>query len=71
METEKVTFIVITKSATYLSLFLSPFYHFLIYIFLLKSVRAIRDDHMCSEKYGDDWIEYKKRVPYMFIPYVF
>ena len=34
------------------------------------SCRAIRDDHMCSEKYGTDWIAYKKAVPYMFIPYV-
>jgi protein-S-isoprenylcysteine O-methyltransferase Ste14 len=32
--------------------------------------RAIRDDHMCAEKYGDDWKEYKKKVPYMFIPFV-
>jgi protein-S-isoprenylcysteine O-methyltransferase Ste14 len=23
-----------------------------------------------AEKYGDDWNEYKKRVPYMFIPFV-
>ena len=32
--------------------------------------RAIRDDEMCHEKYGDDWLEYKKRVPYMFVPFV-
>jgi Delta14-sterol reductase len=33
-------------------------------------LRAIRDDHMCAEKYGDDWKEYKKKVPYMFIPFI-
>jgi len=30
--------------------------------------RSIRDDHMCHEKYGDDWIKYKGIVPYRFIP---
>jgi protein-S-isoprenylcysteine O-methyltransferase Ste14 len=30
----------------------------------------MRDDQMCAEKYGDDWVEYKRRVPYLFIPYV-
>ena len=32
--------------------------------------RANRDDAMCAAKYGEDWTEYKRRVPYMFIPYV-
>ena len=32
--------------------------------------RAIRDDEMCAEKYGEDWAEYKRQVPYWFIPYV-
>jgi protein-S-isoprenylcysteine O-methyltransferase Ste14 len=32
--------------------------------------RAIRDDEICAEKYGDDWDEYKRRVPYWFVPYV-
>ena len=30
--------------------------------------RAIRDDETCAEKYGADWAEYKRQVPYMFIP---
>jgi delta24(24(1))-sterol reductase len=30
----------------------------------------MRDDAMCAEKYGDDWQEYKRRVPYLFVPYV-
>jgi hypothetical protein len=35
---------------------------------LLLIHRSIRDDHMCQEKYGDDWQTYKKLVPYRFIP---
>ena len=41
-----------------------------IYFAALLIHRADRDDHMCHEKYGDDWLEYKKKVPYLFIPYV-
>jgi len=43
-------------------------YFYAIYFLVLLVHRAFRDDEMCHEKYGDDWIEYKKRVPYMFIP---
>merc|ERR1711968_400215 len=41
-----------------------------VYFLILLIHRAIRDDQMCLEKYGDDWVEYKRQVPYMFIPNV-
>ena len=43
-------------------------YYYAIYFAILLVHRSIRDDFMCQEKYGDDWDEYKKLVPYRFIP---
>ena len=43
-------------------------YFYAIYFAILLIHRAMRDDHACHEKYGDDWDRYKKRVPYVFIP---
>jgi delta14-sterol reductase/lamin-B receptor len=43
-------------------------YFYAIYFCILLIHRSERDDHMCHVKYGDDWIEYKKIVPYRFIP---
>ncbi len=43
-------------------------YFYSIYFAILLIHRAMRDDHACHEKYGKDWIRYKKRVPYVFIP---
>lgn len=43
-------------------------YFYAIYFGVLLVHRAIRDDAMCAEKYGDDWAAYKKRVPSTFIP---
>mmetsp|Transcript_17375 Transcript_17375/g.35976 ORF Transcript_17375/g.35976 Transcript_17375/m.35976 type:complete len:451 (-) Transcript_17375:2229-3581(-) len=43
-------------------------YYYAVYFLVLLVHRSIRDDDLCSEKYGDDWKEYKRLVPYRFIP---
>ncbi|KAH0387263.1 C-24(28) sterol reductase, partial [Aureobasidium melanogenum] len=51
--------------------FNSPFPWFYPLFFACMIVhRAIRDIQKCRAKYGDAWIEYEKRVPWLFIPYV-
>ena len=50
---------------------ISPLAYFYATYFLVLLVhRSLRDDHFCSAKYGADWKEYKKRVPYLFVPRV-
>ena len=46
-------------------------YFYAIYFAILLVHRAIRDDHACEKKYGDDWEEYKKIVKYRFVPGLF
>lgn len=59
----------ITLSWCMLCGFSSPIPYFqAIYFAILLVHRAMRDDHACAAKYGADWDEYKRRVPYMFIP---
>ncbi|KAL3807337.1 hypothetical protein ACHAXA_001309 [Cyclostephanos tholiformis] len=43
-------------------------YFYAIYFAILLVHRSVRDDHMCREKYGDDWDKYRSMVPYRFIP---
>ncbi|KAK3185783.1 C-24(28) sterol reductase [Lecanicillium sp. MT-2017a] len=51
--------------------FHSPFPWFYPVFFLcMIAHRAARDIHRCRLKYGDAWLEYERRVPYLFIPYV-
>jgi delta14-sterol reductase len=42
-----------------------------IYLFTLLIHRDWRDDKKCSEKYGKLWQQYRKRVPYRILPYVY
>ncbi|KAH8070575.1 sterol delta-7 reductase [Aureococcus anophagefferens] len=46
-------------------------YFYCAYFLVLLVHRALRDDHACALKYGADWPEYKKKVPYLFVPFVF
>lgn len=45
-------------------------YYYLVYFASLLVHRESRDEAKCAAKYGDVWVEYKRRVPYRFIPYV-
>lgn len=47
----------------------SPIPYFLpCFFFVMITHRAGRDIARCSKKYGADWEEYKRQVPYLFIP---
>lgn len=45
-------------------------YFYPIYMTVLLVHRAYRDDVACQEKYGACWDKYKKKVPYVLIPYL-
>ena len=47
-----------------------PYFYFLFLLILLMQ-RSVRDDRRCQEKYGRYWDEYRKRVPYKIVPYLF
>lgn len=46
-------------------------YYFVFFFAGLLIHRNARDEAKCAEKYGKTWDEYKKQVPYKFIPYVY
>lgn len=46
-------------------------YYFVFFFAGLLIHRNDRDEEKCVKKYGDTWVEYKKKVPYKFIPYVY
>lgn len=49
---------------------LLPYFYFIYFTWLLVH-REWRDDKMCHAKYGADWEEYRKKVPYRIVPYVY
>ncbi|KAI9819822.1 MAG: C-24(28) sterol reductase [Thelocarpon impressellum] len=51
--------------------FRSPFpWFYPLFFAVMIAHRALRDIQRCEAKYGEAWKEYKRRVPYLFIPYV-
>ncbi|KAG6004633.1 hypothetical protein E4U54_000512 [Claviceps lovelessii] len=52
--------------------FKSPFpWFYPVFFCCMIAHRAARDIHRCRNKYGEHWLEYERKVPYLFIPYVF
>ena len=47
-----------------------PYFYFL-FLLLLLTDRAYRDDARCAAKYGKYWQEYSRLVPYKIIPGLF
>lgn len=46
-------------------------YVYLLFLVLLLAHRIHRIESRCTEKYGEQWNEYCRRVPYVILPYVF
>jgi len=47
--------------------FFAPFFY-VIFLTILLTHRAFRDEAKCSKKYGEYWEEYRDLVPYKIIP---
>ncbi|MDI9313957.1 MAG: hypothetical protein QM529_04700 [Hydrotalea sp.] len=47
-----------------------PFFY-VVFLTILLTHRAIRDDKKCAKKYGPAWQQYRKLVPYKIVPHVF
>jgi 7-dehydrocholesterol reductase len=46
-------------------------YFYVLFLTLLLTDRAFRDDARCSSKYGTYWQQYTRAVPYKMIPGLF
>lgn len=46
-------------------------YFYLLYFAILLIHRESRDDEKCRKKYGADWEEYCKKVPWRIVPYIY
>ena len=46
-------------------------YFYIVYFAVLLIHREMRDDEKCMRKYGKDWVEYRKKVPYRILPGVY
>ncbi|KAF2719456.1 Delta(14)-sterol reductase [Polychaeton citri CBS 116435] len=46
-------------------------YFYMIYFAILLIHRERRDEEKCRRKYGKDWDEYCRQVPYRIVPYVY
>lgn len=44
---------------------------YVIFLSILLTHRAVRDDSRCARKYGQAWDEYRRRVPWRMLPGVF
>jgi 7-dehydrocholesterol reductase len=54
------------------ALFVSPVpYFYVVFLTILLTERAVRDDRRCANKYGKDWDAYCSKVPYKIIPYLY
>lgn len=43
-------------------------YFYVVFLTILLTDRAFRDDNRCAIKYGEDWEEYCRKVPYKILP---
>ncbi|CCE23001.1 delta(14)-sterol reductase [Methylotuvimicrobium alcaliphilum] len=47
-----------------------PYFH-IVYFTILLLHREKRDDAMCLAKYGEDWLQYRKKVPWRIVPKIY
>lgn len=49
--------------------YLFPYFYF-VFLSILLIHRCLRDEKRCRDKYGEKWLEYRRKVPYRLIPYI-